>query len=158
MNPFDPNQERQEHHLFNRITIAINEWMLKKYPEFDNSLIHKLRQVEIEHGKIKALINQHEASWEKAKKDAMQKCIEQINDFIEKEHPDISNNLKASAMKIQKHADMLDKRIGAIDKKLAECVKSDNLYKDVYDLRDEFKKIQKFMDTFQSRVKKAFDI
>ncbi len=158
MNPFDIEKESQSFQFFQNITNAIDEWMLKKYPEFDNSLIHKLRQVEIEQGKIKSLINQHESSWEKAKKEAVGKCVDQINDFLEKEHPDISNNLKASAMKIQKHADILEKKMNAIEKRLETVIKSDNLYKDVYELRDEFKKIQKFMDTFQTRVKKAFDI
>lgn len=41
-NPFDKEKETQEHQLFNGVTEAINEWMLKKYPGFDVTLNQKI--------------------------------------------------------------------------------------------------------------------
>ena len=45
-----------------------------------------------------------------------------------------------------------------MNEKLNKIVQSNSIYEDVYKLRDEFKEIQKFMEGFQKKLKKVFEI
>lgn len=149
-NPFDIHNENEKFEFFNQMTEAINEWMLKKYPEFDQSLIHKLRQVELSQARLEGMIKDHDKYLLKEKEDYIQNAIKQINDFLSKEYPDIDCKLRSTSEKLE-----------TFSKKAESQLKEFKVYKslcdDVYKLKDEFEEIKKFMEGFKKKVKKAFE-
>lgn len=151
LNPFDENTENNKFQIFKGVTDAINDWMLKKYPEFDNSLISKMRKLELDHQRLQDMIRIHNETLGRERKDYIINVTKQINNFLAKDFPDIDGRLKILAEKLEKNAQK-------VEEKLKKVVDSQSLYEDVYKLRDEFKTIQTFIDGFQKKIKKAFDI
>jgi len=150
-NPFDLKNEKEKFEFFNQMTGAINEWMLKQYPEFDQNLINKLRKVELSQSRLDDLIREHKDLIVKEKEEYIKNAIKQINDFLSKEYPDIDGNLRKSSDKLEKFS-----------KNAQEQLKQFKVYKslcdDVYKLKDEFEEIKKFMEGFKKKVKKAFEL
>ena len=157
-NPFDPKQEEHKFVFFQQMTEAINEWMLKKYPEFDNTLIQRIKHGEILQKQLHERINSFSEKIPEIQKQLQQKIIEEINTFLKKERPDIDKSLNLTAKRLEKKDKDLLERNKKIDEKLKTFKIYESLCEDVYKLRDEFKEIEKFMTTFKKKIKVAFDI
>jgi len=157
-NPFNEQKENDKFQIFKGITEAINDWMLKKYPEFDTSLISKMRQIELNVNRLNDNIREHKEFLEKDRKEQAKKIVEEVNLFLSKEYPDLDRSLKLTAKESEKSL----KKLQDVMKDQIELQKKFNIYTtlcdDVYKMRDEFKEIQKFMETFQKKIKKAFEI
>lgn len=150
-NPFDPNKENDKFQIFKGITEAINDWMLKKYPEFDNKLIGKIKRIEQDQIHLENTIKDFLLNIKKIEEDFIKNSQKQINDFIKNEYPELNKDLIIITKKLKQQSIL-------VDEKLKTTVKSDTLYEDVYKMRDEFKEIQKFMESFKKKIQKAFEI
>ena len=157
-NPFDPHHESLKHIFYKEITEAINDWMIKKYPDFDTSLMTKLKQVDMEHERLRLSIHEHNQTLESNEIVFVKKIKEQINDFLSKDYPDLDQRLKLIVVEIEKKLKKIEKNSEEVEKKLKTLVNSQCLYEDVYKMRDEFKEIQKFMESFKKKIKTAFNV
>lgn len=137
--------------FYTNMTHSIEQWMLNKYPEFDNSLIHKMRNLGHQQEKLNDLIRSYESKLKINEENFVKKITDQINDFLSKEYPDIDNKLSNLVKKLEKNEKLMEE-------KLKTVVKSDSLYEDVYKMRDDFKEMKKFMDGFSKKIKKAFEV
>lgn len=155
-NPFTENTP--QHEFFKQMTDAINDWMLKQYPTFDTELVNKIKELRKLQDEIKLSFHNHRQAVIKDKEETVKYCIGQINEFLEKDYPEISKKLKASSILLEKAVEKHDKNSKDIEKKLKTLIQSDTLCEDVYKLRDEFREVKKFMDGFKDNVKKAFKI
>lgn len=158
MNPFDEKKDNEKFQIFKGVTEAINDWMLKKYPEFDTQLIDKLKRMELLVSRYQSSVNTFETKLEEGKEKYLKTCIEQINDFLSKDYPDLNKSLKMSVKNTENQLKKLEKQI-----EFNELIKKDikvysSLCEDVYKMRDEFKEIQKFMENFKKKIQKAFEV
>jgi len=151
LNPFDENKENNKFQIFKGVTDAISDWMLKKYPEFDNSLISKMRNLELQQVKIMDMVRIQNEFYEKERKDYIINVTKQINEFLAKDYPDIDGRLREMVERLERNSLNMEA-------KLKKVVDSQSLYEDVYKMRDEFKEIQKFMESFKKKIKKAFEV
>lgn len=81
-----------------------------------------------------------------------------LDEYMMKQYPDLSNRLNSLALKLDESCKKLEKNLKELNLREKSVVKSENLYEDVYNLRDEFKDIKKFFDEFQKKMKKVFAI
>lgn len=163
-NPFDKEKDSEKHEFFRQMTSAINDWMLKQYPLFDTILSDKIKQVAEDftvlrkyHHEIKIYSEEIKASKEAEKEKHLNYLKAQIEEFLKKNYPDISNSLTLTTKELQKIAKKQDENAEKITKRLSNVIKSDTIYEDVYKLRDEFKEIQKFFDGFKKKIQKVFE-
>jgi hypothetical protein len=163
-NPFDETKDKDKHEFFKQMTSAINTWMLTQYPLFDTILNEKILKLSKQqedlskyHSEIKMYSEQLKAGMEATKEKHLNFITGQVNEFLKKDYPDISNSLTLTAKELQKTAKKQDEYAEKTIKRLAAVVKSDSLYEDVYKMRDEFKEIQKFIDGFKKKIQKAFE-
>lgn len=157
-NPFDEKTEKEKHEFFKQMTSAINDWMLAQYPQFDSMLVKKIEHLSKMQNEIKMCFMEREVELNAIKERHLNYITGQINEFLKKDYPDISNSLSRSAKELEKAVKRHEENTVKIKKKLDEVVKSESVYEDVYKLRDEFKIIQKFFDGFQKKIKKAFEV
>lgn len=157
-NPFSLINDPEKHEFFRQMTSAINDWMLKQYPEFDNELVEKIKQIREIQNQVQISLREREREWDSIKEKHLNFITGQINEFLKKQYPDLSRESVLNMKEIKKIVDQHSENVQKIKSKLETVMKSDNLYKDVYELRDEFKEIKKFMDNFKKKVKTAFDI
>lgn len=150
-NPFKADEEKGKHEFFKQMTEAINDWMLTQYPEFDNQLIGKMKFIEISQTRLDNDIKTHRQYLVTQKEEFISMCIREMHEFLEKEYPDLDGNLKQVAKTLKRSS-------VEIEKKLKTFKVYESLCEDVYKMRDEFTKIKTLMETFQQKVKKAFDI
>ena len=140
------------------MTSAINDWMLKQYPEFDKQLVDKINQLKKTQIEINNHFHDRQKELEAIKERHLNFITAQLNEFLKKDYPDISHSLSLSAKELEKAIKVNDQNAENIRKKLEKVVKSDSLYEDVYKMRDEFKEMQNFMDGFKKKIKKAFEV
>lgn len=150
-NPFDHKVDIEKYEFFKQMTNAINDWMLKQYPEFDNMLVAKIKRIEQDQIHIENTIKDFVENIKNLESNFIDKSQKQINDHIKNEYPELNKDLSSLSKKLKIQAEKTDA-------KLKETIKSDTLYEDVYKLRDEFKEIQKFMESFKKKIQKAFEI
>src|SRR5690242_8544883 len=131
-NPFDKKTDEHKHEFFKQMTEAINDWMLKQYPEFDNQLVNKLKEVRIYQEQVKTLVQNHQSDHQKDDETIKERLIESISDFIKRDHPDLHDSLKKEVINfnkvIQQHKKNVEKTKEALDK----VINSSSLYEDVY--------------------------
>lgn len=157
-NPFNENTQTERFIFFNEMTESINVWMLKKFPEFDNSLLDKIRKIEIMTQQLKNLMKSYDEKVEKEKTNYVDNITIQINEFLTKEYPDLDKSLKMTVKNAEHHLKKLADKIKVMELKQKEIHVYQNLCDDVYKMRDEFKEIQKFIEGFKKKIQKAFDI
>jgi len=157
-NPFDEKNEKDKYEFFKQMTSAINDWMLKQYPEFDKQLVDKLNQLKNTQIEINNYFHDRKKELEAIKERHLNFITAQVNEFLKKEYPDISRSLTLSAKELEKAIKVHDQNAEKIRKKLETVIKSETLYEDVYKMRDEFKEIQNFMEGFKKKIKKAFEV
>lgn len=156
MNPFEKDKEKDLHIFFQRMTEAINGWMLEKYPTFDTRLTHKIeslshlqKQVENE---CKSTINKM-----LAEKDSLLKYFkEEINKFLSQEYPGVSSRLSNLAGDLEVMAKKLNQKDEEIGKKLKKVISSDSAYQDIFKIRDEMKVLQKEWEVLSKKLKSLF--
>lgn len=156
--PFDKLKDKDKYEFFRQMTEAINEWMLKQYPEFDNELVSKIKEIRIYQEQVKTLVQNFQNDLQKDAETIKERLIERVNDFIKKEHPDLHDCLKKEVLNINKVIQQHKKNVEKTKDVLEKAVKSSSLYEDVYKMRDEFSEIKNFMNSFQTKIKKAFEI
>lgn len=83
---------------------------------------------------------------------------EQLDKYMMKQYPDLSNRLNSLSLILDEKAKLLEKKLKDIELREKKLVKSETLYEDVYDMRDQFKEIQKFFVDFQKKMKKVFEL
>lgn len=164
-NPFEEKKEKEKYEFFHQMTSAINDWMLKQYPEFDQQLVDKINELKRTQNELKRTqieINNHfherKKELEAIKERHLNFITAQINEFLKKDYPDVSRSLCLSAKELEKAIKVHDQNSEKIRKKLDTVIKSDSLYEDVYKMRDEFKEIKKFIESFSKKIKKAFEV
>jgi len=88
----------------------------------------------------------------------MKKYQARLDEYMMKQYPDLSNRLNSLSLKLDEKEKNIEKSIKEIMKREKNIVKSESIYEDVYKLRDEFKEIKKFVDEFQKKMKKVFEL
>lgn len=146
-----------EFHIFDQITQAIDQWMLNKYPKFDNLLIDKIKELERMQNEFKLTLIDHKNDTRNLKKKEVEEFKSEICKFLQKDYPDISSGLIELSKKIDKKIKSYDEKDKKIDLKLKTIVSSSSLCEDVYKMRDEFKEMKCFMDGFSKKLKKVFE-
>ena len=148
-NPFNEKNENDKFQLFNGITKAINDWMIEKYPEFDSNLINKLKQVQNNHEKLELMIKEHQNKLQRQRDDFVQTATRQLNQFLEKEYPEIDRKLMETAKKLETQSKKMEEKLKIV-------VKSNAIYEDVYKMRDEMVNMKKQVESFTDKLKKVF--
>lgn len=148
-NPFDPLSEKIQFETFMQITQAVDKWMTEKYPLFDTSLENRIRKCEMLNDNLSKTIQEFRRYILDATQEEKEKTINEINRYLEKEYPKLNKDLVLVAKRLEKKAEELDKEVKSI-------VKSNSLYKDVYEIRDEMVILRKSVGEFTERLKKVF--
>ena len=156
INPFEPGTKENE--FFKQMTNAISDWMLKQYPEFDTSLTNKIQEITRLQNEFKMVINEFRNDTKNVKQKETHEFLGHIDSFLKKEYPDISSKLTEIAKTLDNRTKTMGIKDKEMNEKLNKIVQSNSIYEDVYKLRDEFKEIQKFMEGFQKKLKKVFEI
>jgi hypothetical protein len=156
-NPYDIEKDEVKFKFFESVTDSIDKWLLEKFPQFDCSLIDKIRKVELMTEDLKRMMKMYEQKIEEEKKTYLQAVTNQINEFINKEHPSLDKSLKMSVKTAENLIKKCNARVELMDKEHEEFKVYTSLCEDVYKMRDEFKEIKKFMENFKKKIQKAFD-
>lgn len=157
-NPFNEKEDKYKYDFFKEMTEAINEWMLEQYPEFDSKLVSKIKEVQRFQDQLKVDIENQNKALEAIKERHFNYLSGAVNEFMKKNYPDVSNSIVLKFKELEKIIETHKQNVDKTKSKLEKVIQSDSIYEDVYKLRDEFKEIQKFMDGFKKKVKKAFEI
>jgi len=158
-NPFSPTGDQHiQFVIFEQITNAINNWMLNTYPKFDTGLLDKINQLEKMQNEFKLVINDHQRDTRNLKKKEVEEFCEEIKRFLSKNYPDISSTLTDLSKSIDRRSKSRQKKDEEMDEKLKKFTVYESLCEDVYKMRDEYKEVKKFMNEFQKKIKKAFEI
>lgn len=88
----------------------------------------------------------------------MKKYQVRLDEYMMKQYPDLSNRLNSLSLKLDDHEKSIEKSLKDMMKREKNLIKSESIYEDVYKLRDEFKEIKKFVDEFQKKMKKVFEL
>lgn len=155
-NPFDENEQSKEHRFFKQMTDAINEWMLKQYPAFDEQLTTKMNSLKKLQDEIYLSFHKHKQNIIDEKENTKDYIISQINDYIKKVYPDMCDRVKNATESLEKTVTKHERNVKLIEEKLKKIVNSDALYEDVYKMRDEMKVLSKSVDDFTKKFKKVF--
>ena len=76
------------------------------------------------------------------------KYQEQLDTYMMKQYPDLSNVLNSLALNLKSTIEKINDDLKDMKFRQKAFVKSENLYKDVYELRDEVKKLKENCDKF----------
>jgi len=79
-----------------------------------------------------------------------------LDEYMMKQYPDLSNRLNSMALSLQDTINKLEKREKEIATRMKSIAKSDSLYEDVYNLRDEVKVLKEVNEELMKKLKKAF--
>lgn len=85
------------------------------------------------------------------------KYQEQLDKYMMKQYPDLSNRLNSLALLLDEKIKSIDKICKNLKDREKKVVTSETLYEDVYKMRDEMKSVMNFMETFQKKIKKVFE-
>lgn len=155
-NPFDENEQSKEHKFFKQMTDAINEWMIKQYPAFDEQLVTKMNSLKKLQDEIHLSFHKHKQNIIDEKEKTKDYIISQINDYIKNVYPDMCDRVKISTELLEKTAEKHAKNVKSIEEKLKKVISSDALYEDVYKMRDEMTTLKKEVAKFTDKLKKVF--
>lgn len=155
-NPFNKTTETDKFKFFNEMTEAINEWMLAKYPLFDQRLESKIKDLEYATNNAKTNLNTFQLTLEETKKTQLQFFKDQINAFLDEEHPGVASKLYRLSEDLIKLQKKLIKNDEGLQDKLNTISKSQTLYQDVYQMRDEMKVLKKEWENFSDKLRKIF--
>jgi uncharacterized coiled-coil DUF342 family protein len=148
-NPFDPITQKLQFETFMQITNAVDKWMTEKYPLFDRSLENRIIKCEMLNDNLSKTIMEFRKYILDANQAEKEKTIKEINRYLEKEYPKLNKDLVLVAKRLEKKAEDLEKEVKSI-------VKSNALYKDVYEMKDEMVQLRKSVNEFTERLKKVF--
>lgn len=81
-----------------------------------------------------------------------------LDEYMSKKYPDLGEELNKLSLHICTNMKKLEKTIKELEFREKCIVKSDNLTKDVYQMRDEFDKIKKAFEDQSKKIKKAFEL
>jgi len=88
----------------------------------------------------------------------MVKYQSRLDEYMMKQYPDLSNRLNSLSLKLDEREKLIEKYLKNMTIREKNLIKSECIYEDVYNLRNDFKEIKKFFDEFQKKMKKAFDL
>jgi len=148
-NPFHQENERFEHIVFSKITQSIDKWMLEKYPLFDSSLEAKIKKCEILNDNLSKTIQEFRKYILDENLKTKTQTLEEINKYLKVEYPKLNKDLLLISKKLEKKEETLGKQVKKI-------VTSQNLYKDVYAMRDEMIILKNNVNEFTEKLKKVF--
>jgi methyl-accepting chemotaxis protein len=148
-NPFDNENEKLQFEMFSQITQSVDKWMLEKYPLFDTSLENRIRKCEMLNDNLSKTIQEFRKFILDANQQEKDNTINEINRYLKEEYPKLDKNLILIANRLEKKSEELNKD-------LKKIVKNENLYKDVYEMRDEMEILRKSVNEFTERLKKVF--
>jgi hypothetical protein len=154
MNPFKPETDSDK--FFKEMTKAINEWMLEKYPLFDDRLENKIKNLEYMNKQAINAFEEHKKQIEEDKKVYLHQIKEEINKFLKKDFPDLSPRLSLITQDLEKAYEKHKKLYKEADTQCKVILKGASLYEDVYKLRDEFKEFKKEFESFTLKMKRLF--
>lgn len=86
------------------------------------------------------------------------KYQERLDQYMIEQYPDLSNRLNSLALNLDDRSKQLEKKLKDISSREKQLVISESLYEDVYKMRDEFKEMKKFLEDFQKKMKKVFEL
>lgn len=86
----------------------------------------------------------------------LKKYQEQLDKYMMKQYPDLSNRLNQLALDLKDKINKLEELAANLKLREKNVAKSDSLYEDVYAMRDEFKEIKKYLEAFDKKMKKVF--
>ena len=155
-NPFD--KDTDQFYFFNEMTEAIDKFMIHKYPNFHNQLNDIVLETKTMLGQFRAGVIDQRKELEAIKERHLNFITAQVNEFLKKEYPDLNRSLTLKQKEFEKLILKHEKNVEMMANKLNKVIKSDSLYEDVYKMRDEFKEMKKFMDSFSKKIKKAFEV
>ena len=96
--------------------------------------------------------------YQKEEKEIAIRVKRDFDEFIKKKYPEIKKTLDASCTNFKKMQVNYKESMDEI-KKISEKNRAYNtLCEDVYKMRDEMIEVKKFMETFQKKIKKAFEL
>jgi predicted nuclease with TOPRIM domain len=156
MNPFNEKIDKEKAEFFKEITVAINNWMLEKYPAFDSKLEKKINELAGSVERVKLEFNNDLMNLKKTRDLAFEECKNEIKDFIEKEYPDISDQLIKTSKELNKKIKSIDDLQKKIEEKTKRIKIYDTLCADVYANRDEMIVLKKEVHQFTDKMKKVF--
>lgn len=148
-NPFDPETEKLQFEMFSQITQSIDKWMVEKYPLFDSSLEGKIKKCEILNDNLAKTIQEFRKYILDVCQQEKEKTISEINRYLNEEYPKLDKDLILVANR-------LDKKSEELGKDIRNVIKSQNLYKDVYEMKDEMIGLRKSVNEFTEKLKKVF--
>ena len=156
--PFDKDKEPEKYRFYQEITAAINDWMLKQYPMFDTNLQGKIEKLEKLQNDIQLHYHNLKCLYQKEEECIQKRVKQDFDEFIKKKYPGIKKTLDASCANFKKMQENYKESMDEI-KKISEKNRAYNtLCEDVYKMRDEMIEVKKFMETFQKKIKKAFEL
>ncbi len=88
----------------------------------------------------------------------MKKYQSRLDEYMMKQYPDLSNRLNSLSLKLDEKEKILEKSLKNMTSREKNMIKSESVYEDIYKLRDEFKEIKKFVEEFQKKMKKVFEL
>lgn len=162
-NPFNPDTQSKEFQFFKQMTDAINDWMLKKYPLFDDKLETKIKYLTEMRREGESYFDDREKRLQHLENHFINNAKIEINEFISKEHPGMSNKISSMTTdcetlfkSLQKQENLMKNYEKKIEKKLKELTKSSSVYQDIYTLRDEFNGFRSTFAIFKGKLQDLF--
>jgi methyl-accepting chemotaxis protein len=152
-NPFDPKTQEDKYNFFLQMTEAINEWMLKIYPEFDTNLEKKIKKIENLEREIESHFDKEKKSFQHRKNEALIEFKKDLCKYISKEYPDIDGRLAMAAIDITATLKKMDENQKEVQKSLKKIFHSSSLAEDVYKIRDDFLDFRTQFNKFTKNLK-----
>lgn len=149
INPFDPITQKTQFEIFHQVIANIDKWMTEKYPLFDSSLENRIIKCEMLNDNLSKTIMEFRKYILDSNQAEKEKTIKEINRYLKEEYPKLDKDLVLVAKRLEKKTEDLEKEVKSI-------VKSNELYKDVYAIRDEMVQLRKTVFEFTERIKKVF--
>lgn len=155
-NPFEPIHHPIEYRVFENVVGAIDRYMTETYPEHTKSMADTINRIMKASRSLDEKLSKQEDLYEKWHEDSRDRMISEINQFIQFTYPDFSDNLKKTALEIEKNATKNQKVLDEIEKKIKKLFESSSLCEDVYKMRDDLKDCKTKMDAITTKMKKIF--
>jgi hypothetical protein len=81
-----------------------------------------------------------------------------LDEYMMKKYPDLSNRLNSLSLLLDEQSKSIQKSLKEMDKREKNVVKSESIYKEVYEMKDQLKKLDDFVINLKSKLKKAFEL
>ncbi len=155
-NPFNENNQKEKYLFFKEMTEAINNWMLEKYPEFDLSLLNKMKELKYNQDKIVSLSNETCKKIKDEKNETLIFFKDELNKFLSLEYPGTASRLTNLAGDLEAQSKKMKELEKDIRNRIKIVIQSDSLCQDVYKMRDDVKILKEEWENLSKKLKKLF--